>query len=412
MRLIYTLGIYLYTLGIRAAALCGHRNARLMVQGWPRGERKVEEGEWVWFHVASLGEFEQARPVLEAYRQRHPDRHMLLSFFSPSGYEVRKNYPLADRVIYLPMDTPRNARQLLDTYHPTIAFFVKYEFWYNYLGQLRGRGIPTYLFSSIFRKEQYFFRHSCRWFLRQLGTCFTHLFVQNEASLQLLTQHGIQHVSIAGDTRFDRVHQIVLADESVPLVEQWLATDAESKVVVAGSSWEPDEALLEQYLQDHRKQLRLILAPHVVSPEHISHIEQTFQCPTVRYSQLAAGRQPEPADRVLIIDSIGILSKLYRYADVAYIGGGFGVGIHNTLEAVAFGKPVLFGPNYRKFQEAVDLLAIGAAWSHSDYPTLADHLSPLLTSTQRLNSASQACLQYMQRNLGSTNKILDTIENS
>ena len=410
MRFLYTLGIHLYTIGIRIAARCGHRNARLMVQGWASAEWNAANGEWVWFHAASLGEFAQARPVIEAYRQRHPNRQILLTFFSPSGYEVRKNSPLADHIRYLPMDTPRNARCLIDTYHPSAAFFVKYEFWYNYLDLLHRRSVPTYIFSAIFRPEQYFFKQPGRWFLKQLGRCFTHLFVQNEESLKLLNLHGISNASLAGDTRFDRVRQISISDERDADVERWIATDPESKILIAGSSWEPDEELIEQYLCDHKDNLRLILAPHVVSQAHIEHIGQTFRCRIVRYSELAASRLPESEDRVLLIDTIGILSKLYRYADVAYIGGGFGAGIHNTLEAIAFGKPVLFGPNYHKFQEAHDLLAIGGGWSHHDYPTLDSHLTPLLSDTSAYARASQACLQYMAKNLGSTDKILNTIE--
>lgn len=411
MRIFYTLGIHLYTLGIRLAALFGHRNARLMVQGWPltTDHRPLTTDHWVWFHAASLGEFEQARPVLEAYRQRHPDTKVLLTFFSPSGYEVRKNYPLADRVAYLPMDTPRNARRLLDTYRPKAAFFVKYEFWYNYLGELHRRGIPTYIFSAIFRPNQYFFRKYGRWFLKQIRLCYRHIFVQNEASLQLLTRHGI-NATLAGDTRFDRVHQIAQANESDELVERWLATAAGAKILIVGSSWEPDEELIGQYLMEHPEGLRLILAPHVVSIEHLQHIEQTLRCKMVRYSDLKAGQAPQGDHRVLLVDTIGMLSRLYRYGDVAYIGGGFGAGIHNTLEAITFGKPVLFGPNYHKFQEALDLLAVGGGWTHSDYAAFANNLTPLLTNPEALRAASRACMHYMQKNLGSTQKILDTIE--
>ena len=410
MRTFYTLGIYFYTLGIRLAALFGHRNARLMVRGWrvESGEWGVESGEWVWFHAASLGEFEQARPVLEAYRQRHPDHKVLLTFFSPSGYEVRNNYPLADRVAYLPMDTPRNARRLLDAYRPVAAFFVKYEFWYNYLHALRRRQIPTYLFSAIFRPEQYFFRPYGRWFLKQIRLCYRHIFVQNEASLQLLTRHGI-NATLAGDTRFDRVHQIAQAAEPDAVVERWLAGH-DGPVVVGGSTWPPDEELLAKFkIQDSK--LKLILAPHVISEEHLQQVEKLFP-DSIRYSQLKqSANQAIKQSQVLIIDNIGLLSKLYRYATVAYIGGGFGVGIHNTLEAVAFGKPVLFGPNYGKFQEAKDLIACGGGFAHSDTATLETHLTPLLGDPQVLQRASEACRQYMAQNLGSTHKILDTIEN-
>lgn len=422
MRFFYTIGIYLYTLGIRVAALCGHKNARLMVHGWKESLTKQSNNQAIktaWFHAASLGEFEQARPVLEAFRERHPDYRVLVSFFSPSGYEVRKNYAHADRVIYLPMDTPRNVRRLLDTYHPTIAFFVKYEFWYNYLGELKRRNIPTYIFSSIFRPNQYFFKWYGGWFRRQLKHCFAHLFVQNEESLRLLQGIGIEHCSLAGDTRFDRVHQIAVAAERNDVAEAFLK-DHDGKVLVAGSTWPPDEELIAKTIkQSNNQAVKIILAPHVISEEHLQAIEKLFP-DSIRYSKCLSADAAQNSNnqtikqpnnhKVLIIDNIGLLSKLYRYADVAYIGGGFGVGIHNILEAVTFGKPVLFGPNYHKFQEAHDIIARGGGWSHLDANDLAAHLTPLLTDPTAYANASQACTNYMNINLGSTHIILNTIE--
>ena len=434
MRFFYTIGIYLYTLGIRVAALCGHKNARLMVHGWKESLTKQSNNQAIktaWFHAASLGEFEQARPVLEAFRERHPDYRVLVSFFSPSGYEVRKNYAHADRVIYLPMDTPRNVRRLLDTYHPTIAFFVKYEFWYNYLGELKRRNIPTYIFSSIFRPNQYFFKWYGGWFRRQLKHCFAHLFVQNEESLRLLQGIGIEHCSLAGDTRFDRVHQIATAQEPNHVVEAWLASNAQNlphpkKVLVCGSTWPPDEEIIKECVNVLMRKsvsgganaIKLILAPHIISEEHLRQIERLFP-DSVRYSvcEEAISNQNErkqevniSQSKVLIIDNIGLLSRLYRYAHVAYIGGGFGSGIHNILEAVTFGKPVLFGPNYRKFKEAHDILANGGGFTHSDAATLQKNLSLLLTDDAAYNHASQACKDYMNANLGSTGKILGMLE--
>ena len=434
MRLFYTIGIWLYTLGIRVAALFGHKNAALMVKGW-RGERLKVKGErWVWFHAASLGEFEQARPVLEAFRERHPEYKVLVTFFSPSGYEVRKNYAQADFIRYLPMDTPRNVRRMLDTYRPDIVFFVKYEFWFNYLGELRRRGIPTYIFSAIFRPDQYFFKWYGGWFRKQLKVCFTHLFVQNEESLRLLKGIGIDHCSLAGDTRFDRVHQIAQAAERNEVAEAWLnsreckevqGSAKECKVLVAGSTWPPDEELLfnvtellsnkvteshsatQQLSNSATPVLRIILAPHVISEEHLKQIETLFP-DSIRYSKVTESHSA--THRVLIIDNIGLLSKLYRYADVAYIGGGFGVGIHNILEAVTFGKPVLFGPNYHKFQEAHDIIARGGGWSHRNLDELTAHLTPLLTDPTAYDKASQACTDYMNENLGSTETILNAIE--
>ncbi|MBP5341268.1 MAG: 3-deoxy-D-manno-octulosonic acid transferase [Bacteroidales bacterium] len=410
MRLFYTIGIWFYILGIRIAALFGHGKARLMVKGWKAVgcPWSAAPGEQVaWFHAASLGEFEQARPVLEEYKRRHPDHRIVVTFFSPSGYEVRKNYAQADAVLYLPPDLPCTVRRFLDRYRPTVAFFVKYEFWYNYLGALHRRGIPTYIFSAIFRPNQYFFK-GVPWFRNQLRDCFNHLFVQNEESLNLLKSIGIEHCSVAGDTRFDRVHQIAVAAEGNEVVERFL-DGHQGKVLVAGSTWPPDEALITQAIrQSDNQAIRLILAPHVISEEHLKQIEALFP-DSVRYSQVASGQWPE-ASNVLIIDNIGLLSKLYRYADVAYIGGGFGVGIHNILEAVTFGKPVLFGPNYHKFQEAKDIIARGGGFSHHDGESLNQHLQPLLTDPEAYAKASQACLDYMTANLGSTEKILSTID--
>ena len=411
MRILYTLGIYLYTLGIRIAALCGHTKARQMVKGWHdwRRERKkwkVESGEWVWFHAASLGEFEQARPVLETYRQRHRGCRVLVTFFSPSGYEVRKNYPLADHIIYLPPDTPCNVRKVLDTYKPTVAFFVKYEFWYNYLGELQHRGIPTYIFSTIFRPNQYFFKWYGGWFRKQLRTCFKHLFVQNEESLKLLKGIGIEQCSLAGDTRFDRVHQIAQAAEPDEVAEAFVKSA--DKVLVCGSTWPPDEALISKF-KIQNLNFKIIIAPHVIAEEHLKQIENLFP-ESIRYSILKDLKDPKDLN-VLIIDNIGILSKLYRYADVAYIGGGFGVGIHNILEAVTFGKPVIFGPNYHKFQEAKDIISLGGGWSICGEEEFTQGCLPrLLTDPEAYKQAAEACRHYMEQNLGSTDIILRTIE--
>lgn len=409
MRTLYSIGIWFYTLGIRMAALFGHTKARLMVAGWKQWPEQVARLDHsrsvVWFHAASLGEFEQARPVLEEYRRRHPDHQVLVTFFSPSGYEVRKNYPLADAVCYLPMDTPHNVRRFFDAVHPDKVFFVKYEFWYNYLNTLKRRGAKTYIFSTIFRPDQYFFRWYGSWFRRQLRQCFAHLFVQNEESLQLLKTHGISQCSLAGDTRYDRVHQIATAAEGDATVDTFLQ-GYEGKVLVAGSTWPPDEQLLAR-LRDNKEWFpgRLIIAPHQIHEEHLRSIEALFP-DSIRYSQLS----PLSNGKVLIIDNIGILSKLYRYATVAYIGGGFGVGIHNILEAVAYGKPVVFGPNWRKFQEAHDIIELGGGMTVDEHPDVS-LLQKWFTDEESYRSASDACLKLMHRNLGSTDIILNTIEN-
>ena len=411
MRIIYTIGIWFYTLGIRLAALFGHKKARQMVQGWRHWRNelaKLDKHPVVWFHAASLGEFEQARPVLERYLEQHPEQQVLLTFFSPSGYEIRKDYPKAQAVCYLPPDLPHNVLhftiRLIDL---RAVFFVKYDFWFNYLNKLHQAHIPTYLFSAIFRPEQYFFRPWGRWFLHRINECYTHIFVQNEESLQLLRTHGIDRCSVAGDTRFDRVRQIAEAAESNETVKQWLDGHV-GKVMVCGSTWPPDEQLLAKFKIPDSK-LKIILAPHVISEEHLKQIEVLFP-DSIRYSSFKDIKGSKE-HKVLIIDNIGMLSKLYRYADVAYIGGGFGAGIHNILEAVTFGKPVLFGPNYHKFQEARDIIERGGGWSiHGLSDLEGKEIQRLFTDPDAYRNASQACTDYMQQNLGSTDIILNTIE--
>jgi 3-deoxy-D-manno-octulosonic-acid transferase len=405
------------------AALCGHEKARLMVRGWNQLSTFDFQSSpsTAWFHAASLGEFEQARPVLERYKELHPDCRIVVTFFSPSGYEVRKNYALADAVLYLPPDLPGSVKRFLDSVKPTVAFFVKYEFWFNYLGELRRRGIPTYIFSAIFRPNQYFFKPWGRWYLRQLKECLRHLFVQNEESLQLLKSNGIEHCTIAGDTRYDRVHQIATAAEGDAIVETFLQ-GYEGKVMVAGSTWPPDEELLAR-LRGSKKWFpeRLVIAPHQINEEHLRSIEALFP-DSVRYSECvnalmrkcdsdtnAFTQSHNNAIKVLIIDNIGILSKLYRYATVAYIGGGFGVGIHNILEAVAYGKPVVFGPNWHKFQEAHDIIELGGGITINENPDVS-LLRKWFTDEEAYRAASDACLKLMCRNLGSTDIILNTIE--
>lgn len=419
MRLLYTIGILFYTLGVRVASLW-NKKARQMCVGW----REVESHEGAdhsfpiaWFHVSSLGEFEQGRPVIAAFRQSHPDYKIVLTFFSPSGYEVRKNCPDADVVCYLPPDTPRNARRLVRLIRPQVVFFVKYDFWYNILGQLRREHIPTYIFSTIFRPGQYFFGWAGGWFRRQLKSCFTHIFVQNAESLQLLQSHGIDNCSIAGDTRFDRVHDIAQEGRRDETVEAFLSCHpAGSHILLAGSSWEPDEEHLARYLQ-HCPDTLLILAPHVIAESHLKHIEELFgkdNC--LRYSQLKnknenQNENPQISNLppVLLIDNIGLLATLYRYAHVAYIGGGFGQGIHNTLEAITFGKPVVFGPNYRKFQEARDIIALGGGFTFERYEQLEERLDSLFGNPESLEQASTACRNYMEKNLGSTRTIITLV---
>lgn len=411
MRLLYTLGIQCYALGVRVAALFNTK-ARQMVEGWKEtfgrlSVAPVGKDNTAWFHASSLGEFEQARPVLELFHRMHPDYRICVTFFSPSGYEVRKNYPEADFVCYLPMDTRANARRFVNLLRPTVVFFVKYDFWFNYLEQLRQREIATVIFSAIFRPNQYFFKPYGRWFLKSLGQCFTHIFVQNEESMQLLKSHGIDSVSIAGDTRFDRVHAIAQESCRFTEVEDFLSQHPGNKVLLAGSSWEPDETNIKKFYDHYGEGLTLILAPHVISESHINAIVNLFgKSNCTRYTQMT---QRVAGSRILIVDTIGILSSLYRYADVAYIGGGFGRGIHNTLEAITFGKPVVFGPNYQKFKEAKDIIALGGGFAYSQYPQLQQILDRLLNDKEQYDKSAQVCTQYLDENLGSADKILSLV---
>ncbi len=396
----YTLAIYLYLLCVKVAALF-HKKARLMVNGhrntW-RLLRSMPKGEYYWFHAASLGEFEQGRPLMERLRRQHPEARILLTFFSPSGYEVRKNYDGADVVCYLPFDTPFNARRFVRLVHPKMVFLIKYEFWRNYIACLHHRDVPVYSVSSIFRPDQVFFR----WYGRKYARCLrrvTHFFVQNEASRTLLANLGISHVSVVGDTRFDRVIDIREAARPLPLVERFAGT---YRVLVAGSSWPPCEDLIIPYFNSHPG-LKLVLAPHVVSADHLAEIERKLERPSVRYSE-ATPKSVAEAD-CLIIDCYGLLSSIYRYATVAYVGGGFGVGIHNVPEAAVYGCPVLIGPNNRKFREAQDLMAAGGCIEVTDAATFTAAMDRFLTDREALAEAGKAAGHYIHSNAGAADAI-------
>ena len=396
----YTLAIYLYLLCVKVAALF-HKKARLMVNGhrntW-RLLRSMPKGEYYWFHAASLGEFEQGRPLMERLRRQHPEARILLTFFSPSGYEVRKNYDGADVVCYLPFDTPLNARRFVRMVQPKMVFLIKYEFWRNYIACLHHRGVPVYSVSSIFRPDQVFFR----WYGRKYARCLrrvTHFFVQNEASRTLLARLGITDVTIVGDTRFDRVIDIREAARPLPLIERFAGT---YRVLVAGSSWGPCEDLIIPYFNTHPN-LKLVLAPHVVSADHLAEIERKLERPGVRYSE-ATPKSVAEAD-CLIIDCYGLLSSIYRYATVAYVGGGFGVGIHNVPEAAVYGCPVLIGPNNRKFREAQDLLAAGGCIEVTDAATFAAAMDRFLGDRQALAEAGEAAGRYIHSNAGAADAI-------
>lgn len=404
----YSLGIYLYALLVRLVAALGHRKARAMVRGqrdtWRILREKIDPtARYVWFHAASLGEFEQGLPLIERLRREQPSRKILLTFFSPSGYEVRKDYKGADVVCYLPFDSPTAARRFIKWARPEMAFFIKYEFWRNYIDVLSKKSIPVYSVSSIFRPGQIFFR----WYGRKYARCLrriTHFFVQNERSVELLHIIGVQdNVTIVGDTRFDRVIDIRNNARPLPLVEQFTRAKEDSNaapfVLVAGSSWQPDEDILLDYVNRH-PDLRLVIAPHVVNDAHIQEIEQKLTTPALRYSQATLENVDDY--RVLIIDGYGLLSSIYRYATVAYVGGGFGVGIHNVPEAAVYGIPVIIGPNHQRFAEAMALIANGGCKSIENAEDFSTIMDDFLENPAHIAQAGSAAGDYIHQNAGAT----------
>ena len=397
----YSLGIYLMALGVRVAALFKEK-LRKMVQGhratWQMLRALSGKDTYVWFHAASLGEFEQGRPLMERLRREHPEKKILLTFFSPSGYEVRKNYDGADLVCYLPFDTPLNARRFVKLARPEAAFFIKYEFWRNYIEVLYKRGIPCYSVSSIFRENQIFFRPYGRGYARCLSR-MTHLFVQNETSRRLLESIGVTNVDVVGDTRFDRVLDIRNAAKPLPLAERFAGC---WKVLVAGSSWPQDEEIIIPYFNKHPN-LKLVLAPHVVSEEHLQAIERQLARPALRYSKAT----PKAVAEVdcLIIDCYGLLSSIYRYASMAYVGGGFGVGIHNVPEAAVYGIPVIIGPNNKKFREAQALLRCGGCKEIAGVADFEQIMDAWLSDKEALATAGKAAGSYIADNAGAADRI-------
>ena len=367
-------------------------------------EKVDPEARYIWFHAASLGEFEQGRPLIEHLRETHPEYKILLTFFSPSGYEVRKNYEGADIICYLPLDTIRNARRFLRAIKPVMAFFIKYEFWYNYLHILQHRGVPTCSVSSIFRPDQIFFQ----WYGRQYGRvlkCFTHFFVQNMESKALLAKLGITDVDVVGDTRFDRVLQIKEASKQLPIVEQFTAHA--QKVFVAGSSWLPDEEIFIKYFDIH-KDWKLIIAPHVISDEHLSQIFELLKGRrVVRYTE-ATEKNVKDAE-VLIIDCFGLLSSIYHYGTVSYVGGGFGVGIHNVLEAAVWDIPVVFGPNNKHFQEAQGLMLVQGGFEINDYQSFRDLMMRFETDAFFLQNAGENAGAFVKSRAGATAKVMENV---
>jgi len=431
----YNTGLRAYQLLARAAAPVNAK-ARL----WSAGQHRVltrlthalpsrtapNAQPLAWFHAASLGEFEQGRPVIDAFRAQYPDYLILLTFFSPSGYEVRRDYAGADFVFYLPLDTPRNARQFIEIVQPSIAFFIKYEFWVNYLRELRANNVPTVLFSALFRPDQLFFK-PYGGFYRKLLNCFSHILVQNQESVELLRSIGVTNVTLSGDTRFDRVAQTAAAAPDIPVVK---AFKANMPLLVVGSAWPEDMAVLIPFLNQFQQPLNVIIAPHEIHDDEITRWQAQLSKPSVRYSHLikservkerkcesvadAIGLGPDDVHsfilspyRSLIIDNVGMLSSLYQYGEFAFIGGAFKQGLHNVLEAATFGMPVFFGPDYAKFPEAIDLVTEGAGFSVSSVADLTDAFAQQYADPTAAARASRA---YVQRNVGATAQVMQTVQ--
>ena len=404
---LYNFGLTLYVWLIRLVAP-RHPKARLWIDGRKDLYKRMAEtidptDRIVWVHVASLGEFEQGRPIIERIRKTHPEYKILLTFFSPSGYEVRKNYQGVDYIFYLPIDTPRNARRFLDAAHPEIAIFVKYEFWLNLLRDLRRRKVRTYIVSAIFRRNSIFFRpYGGMW--RQALESFDVMFVQNEESKRLLAGLGFDNVIVAGDTRFDRVAEIAKAAKHIDVIERF---KGDKRVFVAGSTWGPDEELLIRLINDN-PDIKFIVAPHEMDESRMARLAAEIKGGTLRYTQCTP-HTAYGSKQLLILDTVGILASVYGYATWSYIGGGFGVGIHNTLEAATFGLPVAFGPNYAKFKEARDLVTLGAARPVKNYDELRTWFIPLRDNEDFLQKTSRIAKDYTTRHQGATNIIVKTI---
>lgn len=401
MRILYNIGLSAYRLMIQVAAPFKVKASKMM-EGRAEVWDKLKSGNFegcIWFHTPSLGEFEQGRPVMEAIKEMHPDKKLVVTFFSPSGYEVRKNYDKADLVCYLPFDSARNAKRFVETLKPAKAVFVKYDIWVHYLEQLNAKQIPTFLISAIFRPSQIFFKTYGTWYRKALNLYST-IFVQDEASLKILSKYGINNVELAGDTRFDRVMQIVENAKPIPEVEKFKNG---KPLMVFGSTWPKDEELLAKYIHQN-PDYKYIIAPHEVHESHIGSIVKLLKVRIQRWSTMTESELE--SSNVLIIDIIGMLSSLYKYGELAYIGGGFGVGIHNILEAATYRIPVVFGPNYKKFKEARDLVDRKGAFAISDFISLQNQFNSLVGNPVQLNESGDIAGNYVNEQKGATQKIL------
>jgi 3-deoxy-D-manno-octulosonic-acid transferase len=412
MKFIYSLGIRFYGFAILIASLFNEK-ARKLRNGWEdvffKIKTAVEDNHSaiIWFHCASLGEFEQGRPVIEAFKQKHPQYKILLTFFSPSGYEVRKNYFAADYIFYLPLDKYANAKKFIEIAKPQIAVFVKYEFWYNYLTILHDKNVPIYLISAKFRADQYFFKWYGTWFKKQLNI-YKKIFLQDADSEKLLKDIGIKNIEMAGDTRFDRVIAIAAQAKKDAIVE---AFKGDGKLWICGSTWEEDEirvlSVYKQLIASGEK-IKLLIVPHEIGEQHIKQVTELFAAK--KYSKI---RPPQAAnENVLIVDEMGMLSALYYYADVAYIGGGFGKNIHNLPEAAVFGVPVVFGPNHHKFTEALDLIGLQGGFAINTEEELKSKIEALLKDAEYRKKCGEAAKAYIYKGTGATGKILAELKNT
>ena len=407
MHFFYSLSIQLYACFIKWSSLFSNK-AKLWHNGrkniFPFLEEKCAEKQIIWFHCASLGEFEQGKPLMELIKQEDENITLLVTFFSPSGYEVKKEDPIAEIITYLPIDTQKNARQFIRIVKPQKVFFIKYEFWYNYMFELSNADIPFYYVSAIFRENQYFFKNYGKWFLKQLKKC-SYFFVQNEKSKTILQQHGILNAAITGDTRFDRVYAIAQQPYQLDFITSF---KAEKKLLVAGSTWQPDEKLLAELFSKIHSGYKLVIAPHLVEKNHIEQIKKIFHS-----FSIACFSEKETKDisndEVLIIDTIGLLSKIYKYADISYIGGAFKTGLHNILEAAVFEKPIFFGPHFQKFNEAIELVEQGAAFPIKNATEMAQKVVYFKENPAFYEETCRICKNYVAQNLGATEKILSEL---
>jgi 3-deoxy-D-manno-octulosonic-acid transferase len=406
MKYLYNLGILIYVLATRLLSPFNSK-ARLWIRGRKNWESALKEkvnrdNINIWIHCASLGEFEQGRPLIEAIKKAGPEYKIILTFFSPSGYEIRKNYSNADYVCYLPADTPANAARFVSLINPAAVIFVKYEFWNNYTSVLGKNGIPLFLISGIFRADQHFFKWYGSFFRKMLFR-FRHVFVQDKQSMDLLIGIGIKNVSVAGDTRFDRVIQIAASAKSIPPIELFRGNE---KLFLVGSSWRQDEEIIARYINAHPGSMKWIFAPHEIDKANIGRLEKLFTTSVVRFSEFT--EQSKDA-RVLIIDNVGMLSSAYRYAFIAAVGGGFGKGIHNVLEAACWGIPVVFGPDHKKFREAVELINLKGAGCFSTFEGFSGIIDNWLSNREDYLKSSEIAGNYIKENAGATDKILTKI---